>query len=304
MKAQVYVENYMWPIWVTLLLAVAFVLVAFRLNQTRDLGEGIIPARPGRKDASRFLQGTFGLSVRLTRNIFIGWMVCMFLLGMSYGSVLGDLENFLLSNDFFKQFLNAGEGVPLIEQFVSTIASIMAIVAAIPAVLILLKIRSEEKKGHNENILARNVSKTKLLSGYFVIAVFSSIVMLLCVVFGLWSASFATMAEPIPLAMMLKLGLVYLPAIWVMMGITLVLISYLPRLTSIVWAYLGYAFFTVYLGRILDLPGWVAKLSPFGHVPQIPVEEMNIVNLTVLTGIAVVLTIAGFVKYNKREMMN
>ena len=303
MKAQVYVANYMWPIWVTLLLAVIFLLAAFRLNQTRDLGEGIIPARAGRKDASKFLQGSFGLSLRLTRNIIIAWIVCMVLLGMSYGSVMGDLEGFLSSNDFFKQMLNAGGGIPIVEQFVTMILSMMSIVATIPVIMVLLKLRSEEKKGRNENILSRSVSKTKLLGGYFIISVVAGVIMLFSVCFGLWAASYSAMADTMSFGTILKAGFVYLPATWVMIGIAVILIDYLPRLTSIIWVYLGASFFVVYLGKVLNLPKWVGKLSPFGQVPQVPVQEMNVTKLLVLTAIAVVLSWVGFVKFKRREMV-
>lgn len=304
MKAQVYVSNFIWPIFVVLILAIIFLAIAFRLNQTRDLGEGIIPARAGRKNASKFLQSSFGLSARLVRGAIIGWIICLLLLGVSYGSVMGDLQTFIGSNDFFKQMLDAGAGIPLVEQFITMILSMMSIVACIPAVMVLLKLRGEEKKGRNESILARSVSKTKLLGGYFIISIITSCVMIFSVTFGLWASAYASMSDPLAFSTVLKAGFVYLPALWVMISIALLLIDFLPRLTSIIWIYLGCSFFIVYLGKIMKFPEWIAKLTPFGYVPQVPVQEMNVTSLVVLTAIAIVVSAIGFVKFSRREMVS
>ena len=83
----------------------------------------------------------------------------------------------------------------------------------------------------------------------------------------------------------------------------MLLISYLPKLTSLVWIYIGFSLFAVYLGGMLDLPTWVAKISPFGHIPAYPTEEISFLVLGVLTLIAVVLVGIGFKKYSNRESL-
>jgi ABC-2 type transport system permease protein len=46
----------------------------------------------------------------------------------------------------------------------------------------------------------------------------------------------------------------------------------------------------------------MGKLSPFGQTPQLPVEEMNVLKVTIITCIAVVLMIIGFIGYRKRDI--
>ena len=310
LKTQAYVSNYWWPLLVLKLVIFVILIIAFILNEVRDLGEGMIHAKPGRKNASIFLKGTFGLSVRLVRNIFIGWIIGLMLLGMSYGSVMGDLESFMSTNDFFQQMLDATQGPELVEQFVTMIISIMAIVATVPVLIVLLKVRSEEKKGRNEIVLSKKVSKTKLLGGYFALSIIGSVVMLFSVVFGLWVASYAAMqnADPITFIQIIKSGAVYLPAMWVMIGIAMMLIAYFPRRTSVIWGYLGLSFFLTYLLRImaayLNLPEWLPRITPFGNVPQIPTQEMNWTNIVVLTCIAAVTICVGFIQYKKRDFVS
>ena len=303
LKVQAYVENFWWPIFAVKGIFLVVLLIAFILNQTRDLGEGIIAAKPGRKTAKKSLLSPFGLSIKLTKNIFIAWAISLFILGASYGSVMGDLESFIESNDFFKQMLSAtGSNLPLVEQFIAMLMSIMAVVACIPTLTMMLKIHNEEKKGRNENIYARNVSKTKYLSGYFIISIVTSIVMISFVAMGMWSAAYSTMDNPIAIGTVLKAGLVYIPAIWIMIGIVLLLISYVPKYTGLIWFYLGFTGFAIYIGKMIQLPEWLVKLSPYGYVPQIPAQEMNWTNLSMLFIGAVVFISIGFIKYKKREM--
>ena len=65
-----------------------------------------------------------------------------------------------------------------------------------------------------------------------------------------------------------------------------------------------YSFIVVYLGALLQLPYWArGKSTPFGHIPQLPVEEMDFMTLSVIVIIAITLIILGFVTYNRRDIL-
>lgn len=89
---------------------------------------------------------------------------------------------------------------------------------------------------------------------------------------------------------------------WIMVGLAVLLIGFIPKLSSLTWAYLGYSFFVVYLGDMLQLPDWLAKLSPFGHIPQVPIEEVRLSTMVILIIIAILSIVAGFIGYNKRDI--
>ena len=96
--------------------------------------------------------------------------------------------------------------------------------------------------------------------------------------------------------------MVYLPAMWIMTAVAVSLIGFAPRLTGFIWMYLLYSFIVVYLGGLFQFPEWLRKLSPFGHISKLPVEEMDFIRLSILILIAAVLTVAGFVGYNRRDI--
>ncbi len=252
--------------------------------------------------ASIFLTSPLGLALRLQRTSIIAWLIGMLVLGASYGSILVDLEGFLSSNDILGQMLPTAEDMSLTERFVSMLMTILSIIGTIPTLMFVLRLNGEEKRNRTENLLAAAVSRSRIIGSYTLIGVVSAPLIQLMSILGLWSAAEVVMDEMIPFLTFLKAGLVHVPAMWILVGIAVLLIGYLPGLAGLTWAYLGYAFFVVYLGDMLKLPDWMSYLSPFGHVPQIPMEEINTARLAVLVLIAVLLVTAGLIGYYKRDI--
>lgn len=140
------------------------------------------------------------------------------------------------------------------------------------------------------------------MNSYLITSVITSIVMLLFNAVGLWSAASAVMDDPIAFGTYFTASIVYLPALWVMTGLALLLVGFAPRFTSLSWLYLVYSFVVVYLGGLLKFPEWLTKITPFGYVPNVPIEEMSTLPLISLTIIAIELISIGFVSYRKRDL--
>ena len=301
-KTEIYVNNYWWPIFVLIAIALIFSALALYLNTLRDLGAGFLAAKPGRSHGSRLLRTNLGLSLRLSKGTLVGWGIGGMLLGASYGSVFGDLDEFLNSNDMFRQLFDNGSDISQLEQFLGFLMVIFAIIAAIPVVSLVLKVRGEEKKNRTEHLLGRCVSRFQLLFGYSLIAAVSSVFMVFLIVVGLYGASVGVMDEPLAFGGLLASAMAYLPAIWVIMGAAIFFAGFLPSWTKIIWFYLGFSFMAVYLGQLLQWPEWVINLSPFGHIPSLPVDDLNLVTLLILTVIAIFLACLGFGGIKKRDI--
>lgn len=299
---EVYVNNYWWPLLLVVGVALLLVISALYLNAIRDLESGLLPSKLGRKHASRFLQSPFGLAFRLQRIGIIAWAIGMFVLGVSYGSVLGDLESYISNNEMMSELLTPVEGFSVTEQFLSMLMAVISMICTVPALMFMLKLKGEEKNNRTEHLLSRVLSRTKVMGSYLLLSMIFGFMMLFLALIGLWSAASTVMDDPISFSNMFNASMVYLPAIWIMTGVAVLLIGFFPKITSIIWLYLGYSFFVVYLGGLLQFPEWMGKLSPFGHIPQIPVEEMDFLKVFTLTGIALVLMIIGFIGYKKRDI--
>ena len=330
LRTQAYIENNWWPIWILLIVAIVVSGIAYWLNGNRDIDQGIIPARPGPSSGSILLRTPTGFAFRLLKVSLIVWFISLFIFAGSYGTVLGEVDEFIANNEMYQQLMLgpagvefvaeaglsadeivdvlraavAAEGFTLPELFASTINNIMAIFALIPVLLIILKVKSEEKDARAELILARPVCRYKYFAGYAGIAFIFAMIIPLAYAFGIYLVGSPMMANPedLSLGFLLQSNLVYVPASWLMIGLTIFLVGLIPKATGIIWGYFSAIFLLMFFGRMEIFPSWTEYLSPFGWIPLLPVEDITYLPLIVLTLIAAVLTVAGFFFYRHRDI--
>ncbi|MGF2616467.1 ABC transporter permease [Rossellomorea vietnamensis] len=300
--SEVYVNNYWWPVIMTASAAAALILFSFYLNSIRDLGSGFLPSRPGKRFASSLLLSPFGLAARLQRTGLISWAAGMLLIGASYGSIFGDLESFFSEIDMMQKLLPEAEGFSLTEQFLAKIMSIVAMISTVPALMVVLKLKGEEKAHRTEHLLARAVSRNRLLGSYLALSFIVSFVMQGTASIGLGATANAMMENSIDFFTFIKAGMVYLPAMWILIALAVLLVGFLPRFTGLAWLYLGYSFFVVYLGGMFQFDDWVGNISPFAHIPELPIEEMNFLKVILLSVIAIIIAVAGLAGYRRRDI--
>ena len=74
------------------------------------------------------------------------------------------------------------------------------------------------------------------------------------------------------------------------------------RYRQFAWAALVVALLLGQLGELLQLPRWVMDVSPFTHVPQVPVAELSWPPLIALTLVAAALMAAGVAGFTRRDV--
>ena len=302
-RTGVFAGNDWWPVVLSLIVAVVFGVFAFCLHSIRDLGSGLIAARKGKTRASSFLQTPIGLTIRLQRTNILAWAIGLLALSSSFGAILGDLETYFAENEFMQAFIEVDSEYTMTEQFITLLMAIMSLISLVPAVMVILKIKGEETKNLAENYYSRAISRNRILGSHLLLAVLVSIIMQSLVAVGLWAVGRTVMEETISFSTTFLSAYVYLPAICVVIGLIIGLVGLVPKLTGLVWVYIVYCFVVVYLGDLLDFPGWMSNLSVFEYIPQIPVDDMNVVILMVLTLVAIVLASIGFTGYNRRDIV-
>src|SRR5699024_12546837 len=96
--------------WITLIIALIFsvivVIIAFILEVNRDLGAGYLPHRVGRAIAKKSLLSVRGLLVKINKGTIISWMIAFIIMGAAYGSIYGDMQTFLESNEMMKEMFS------------------------------------------------------------------------------------------------------------------------------------------------------------------------------------------------------
>ena len=302
-KTSPFAKNHIGPLGVILTGTIVIAAIAVFLNTRRDLGAGLLPQRHGRAHAAPSLSSPLGLAFRLTKKTAIAWVLIMFILGTSYGAIFGDFEAFIAQNELFQTILATDGNTDMMLSFMTYITLVMSLISSIPVISCILKLRAEEKKNRLEVVYACSVSRKELFLPYIGIALFLSILLQLSLSFSMWLSANATMETSFSLTDVVVAGLVKLPGVWLLAGIAVLLIGVLPRLTSLVWVYWGVSFFVIYIGRLMDIPDTLVKLSAFGMLPNYPIDEFRILPFTAITVVAVAVLVTGVVGYGKREVV-
>lgn len=301
-RTNVFAGNEWWPV-IALVCGAAVLLVgAFYLDHKRDINAGLLPDRKGKIHASSFLKSQLGLTWRLEKGTIISWAIGIFLMSIAYGAILGDLETYFSDFELVQGILSDSTTASMTEQFVTLLIGIVSVFAAIPGISILLKLKKEERQGRTDNFYSRAVSRNKILGSRYAIAFFTAIVMQLLIGLGLYASASQVMEKSIDLGTILMASLVYIPAIWVVLGLTTLLVGAFPKGAILVWSYVFFTFLVLYLGNLLEFPAWLNNLSAFYHIPQLPNEELAWFPLSTLSIVGIVLSGVGFIGYNKRDI--
>jgi len=308
LQGQPYLKNQIWPYVVLLVVAIALIAIAFALNSRRDLDAGLLPERPGKEHAPAYLTSNFGLIWRLMKNQLIGWAIVMVAVGATYGSILGVIGKFISSSPFFSKLFPALPGIPIATSFITLLMVVFALVACIPSMIIILKMHSEEFNGHLDYMMSAPVKRIRVILDYLVYALVTSLVMVAIAAIALWLTALVVLKGTgvKELWLYTKMLAVYLPAIWAMTGFTTMLVGGAPQNTIGAWSYLGVGFYAAYLGRVFLSNNkhwkWVIKLSPFGWIPQYPIDKVHPWTLVILTAIGIVLMVYGVYAFLQRDL--
>ncbi len=300
-QTRMFVDDRWWPLGLALLLAAALVAATFWLGTRRDLGAGLISARPGRSRAARSLTTPLGLAWRLQRGGLLWWGLVMFVFTFVYGSLVGQVETFASEMSIMQDLLADLSG-SLIESFLGVVMSIWAVVGAVYALTAVLRVRSEERGGLAEPVLATAVSRSNYLLAHVIVAVGGAGVVMLVTGLGMGLGAGQSVGDWSMLPKLLGAALAYVPGIALTASVGVALFGLLPAATPLAWAVLVYAGIVGWFGVVLRFPDWMMKLSTLGHTPMLPAEPMSWGPLLALSGLAVVLIAVGVVGFRRRDL--
>lgn len=302
-ESQAFVNNYYWPFLITVVVTLILGLLALYFSSIRDLDAGLMKQKSKEHKTKEYIKKPFGFALRLSKTVIIGWLVAMFVFGASYGSIFGELETFVEGNDMLSNLLPDNSEYSTTVLFMSFIITVLAIVSLIPSILIMNKLSTEEQKGRMEILFSHPVSRLEIAMSYYVLALIMGVITLSVSALGLYSAASGVMVEPIAFSTMLSAIIVYVPSLIVLLGLSLFLNGFIPKKTWITWVYLGFGFFVVYLGVIIGIDDWLTKFTPFGYVPNLPMDDMNWFTQIMLVAFGFIMSFFGVKQYLKRNSL-
>lgn len=300
---QAYGENNLWVIGLFVALGAVALAVAVRLLDHRDLGLGLVPGRLG-PSTNPHLATPEALAARLHRGTLVGWLIGMLAMGVVTGAVASTSASLLTDNPQLARVMaQIGGSGALTDTLLSVMGGLTGLIVGGYAIATALRMRAEEIADRVGPVLATAVGRPRWMAGHVAFVVLGPAALLLTagvsagVVNSIQIGSFADGFGGALGAM-----LVQLPATLVFGGIAVALFGLVPRLTGLVWAALVVALLLGQLGELLQLPRWVMDVSPYTHVPQVPVAELSWSPLIGLTLVAAALVAAGVVGFARRDV--
>ena len=301
-KARPFAGERWWPLLPLVAVAVALIAVAFRLALRRDHGAGLVASRPGRIVAAPSLGHPLGLAMRLQRGALIGWGAGVLVTGISFGWLGPTIDSFVANNKTMAELMASAGSGNLTDTYFATSFRIMALIASGFAIQSALGLRSEESALRAESVLATPVSRWRWAASHLTIALAGSVGLL--AVAGLATGvSYAIAGGPwSSVPRLLGAAVVYAPAMWLMIGLAVMVFGFAPRWVDVAWGILAACFVIGLLGVVLGLPDWVQKLSPFERTPALPAASIAVLPLAVLTALAAVLIFGGLGGLRRRDI--
>ncbi|MBN1174686.1 MAG: ABC transporter permease [Micromonosporaceae bacterium] len=296
-----YVLDRAWPLLLGLAVAVVLVACGYALNARRDLGAGLRVGRGGAATASRSLGTPLGFAWRLQRSSVLWWSLVMVLAGLSYGAAVDVMQSYE-DNEMIQKMVESIGGASLTEAWISMVIALLAIVCTVFAVIAALRPSREENAGRAESVLATGLSRTRWLACHLGIAMAGGALLLLLAGLGLGGGAAVISGDSELFWNVLGASVAYAPALWLTAAVAVAAYGLLPRATGLAWAVLGYAVFIVYFGGLLQLPAWTLNLSPYHHVPMMPVADFEPLPLVILAVIAAGLVAVGLVGFRRRDL--
>ena len=292
-----------WVLALPLGAAVLTIWAAAALVARRDLGAGLLPARPGPVDG-RGLTSPLALAWRLQRGPLLAWLISFAVLGIALGGIAEDMAGLVNTSPQLRAIIAKLGGVNgIVDQFLAAMLGLLGLVAAVFTVQAVLRLRTEETALRTEPVLATRTSRVGYAASHLAIAAVGGASLLavggtaMGLAHGLRTGNVRT-----ELPSVLVAALVQVPAAWVLAGVALALFGLLPRLAVAGWAALVVCLLLGQLGPTLHAPQWAMDVSPFTHVPKLPGGQLTGAPIGWLLVVSVVLAVAGLIGFRRRDI--
>jgi ABC-2 type transport system permease protein len=292
-----------WPLLLPLAATALLVVAARRLLDRRDLGAGLVQPRPGAAAASRWLSTPLGLAWRLQRSTLLAWAVGVGVLGFVYGGLGESVETLFADNPDAQVFLSTGSAADLVDSYLAVTLRMTALLVTAYAVSATCRARAEETAGRAEPVLATGVGRVRWLGSHLAVALAGGTALL--VLDGLATGTSRTLATG-DLADLWRLtgaATSYVPAVWVVTGLTVALIGTVPAASvTAAWVVFGGLLIITLFAEGFHWPTWVSDLSPLTRTPTLPAEAWSATPLLALLVLAAVLLAAGLAAFRRRDL--
>lgn len=281
---------------------ILLVVLSYVLFYKRDLGSGYFNI--DKKPKERKISGYFRLAFVNSKVLMMSWMVGLFIVGLSYGSIFGDLDQVIGQNDMLKAAFEGQDGTMF---FINLLFIISALIATVPALMVNGRFLTEEKSGRLEMMNAATLNnRVSRITAYLIHWFYANLVGILSYLLtlvGMYLASINVTGLALTEIDYIKGLINYSAAIVFITGVSSLLIGIYARLHIFVWIYLAYIFLVNYLGSLMDLNENFLKLSPFYYLSDVPIEGLDELTVVIVASLGIVMMLIGIICVRRRNLL-
>ncbi len=299
--------NYSWALLYCAVFATVPTIIAYKLSIHRDLGAGVLLAKPGFPEASPHFSSPLALAWRLHQKSFIGWMVGIVL----YIAVFAAISPSLSNDGGMSNWLSSLGGTSWSEEmglgyvFISVSIYLMSIFVAAYAITAVSRLKKEETEGRIEMLLDKSVSRIRWMSSHLIVAALCSTALLL--VMGIVGGLFYGIASGDVNSgfwSILTMSVSKLPPVLIFLGITALLYGLCPKIMVLGWG--------IWLSSVMlelawegQIIGWtVMQISPFAYTHYtIDITSLPLIPLFLLLCLSSILTEVGLWGFRNRNVL-
>lgn len=300
-----FVDLRWWPAALSIATAVALLGVAAALARRRDFDAGLIAERRGREHARPGLRGPFAVALRQQRGPIFWTALGLGLMWFGSGtmmSTMNDLVSELVETNPLIGQLFGTDPAAFTESFLDVMAMFAALCAAAYGVSAAQHPRGEEVSGRLEIVAATPVTRARWLGAQLSAAVIGALVVLIVSILALWAGAAAVGVTEPGFGAYARVAVAYAAAILAVVALAAALYGWAPRLMGLAWLPIGAIFVLQMFGRMLDLPDWVLRLSPFHWAASTFSDGLEPAAAVALFVAAVVLAAFGLAGFRRRDV--
>ncbi|MFC9549977.1 hypothetical protein ACFTWF_03920 [Rhodococcus sp. NPDC056960] len=225
--------NHWWPLLLGIAFAIVMGAVAFGLQTSRLRSGTDRPAAGPRQGAART---PLRLAVRLNSAPVIYWTVAFIGLGVIFGYFTGSVNDLFAANPAMAGVFAAGATSPpaLVAEFLVTILSLIGIIASVPGVQTINRVRAEELDDRTEPVLATAIGRSRYLGSNVAVAFVAPAVFVL--IAGIVIGIFASPADiGISFGDAVLQAAATVPAVWTVVSPSVAVIGARPHVQLASW---------------------------------------------------------------------
>ena len=278
-------------------------LIAARLNATRDVGSGLLPERGG-GTSLRLLSSPAAQALRGQRDSLIAWAGSFAVFAFILGVVSSSVSSSGIPASVDREVARLGSGSLMTPSgYLALIFFFYMLGISLFACAQLGAARREEAGQQLETLLALPVGRTGWLAGRLLLAACATVVIALLTGLLTW-AGVAAGGNSVSLGRMLEAGANCLPVALVFLGVAAMAFAAAPRASAAIsYGLLVLSFLWQAVGALLGAPSWLVGLTPFGHVSLVPVEPFRATPAVVMICIGVAAAAAGLALFRRRDLI-